>query len=315
MARNLALGLLSSIPVLLLPVLAHGIAYCGMPPDSGPPDPLPPVTWHEVPAQLFTSTNPRFAGIFTVYTDWDWSAQNPSGAQDDRWGLTRLREFAHFIVDEDPGAEPNTDLANVILDYFARDEDPGPGIAIQNCTALDEVTRRFSLRIHDTAQYITAGRDYVRVHIKNSGEYGPAQWLLPEQVAKDAFAHEWQHTCHTHYTRGPNPDYTPYLPPEAVIVHEWGLGLGHEFDEMCSKMSEALFGVGREVSTYETLCTNHLLKAPGYMTSCACVDPPSLPEECLEPRYQYTDYALFGRYINEKFSATIGGQAQDLYTR
>jgi len=70
-AGNHALGMLLLISVLSLPVLAHGITYCGMPPDGGPPDPLPPVTWHEVPAFLFTATNPRFADIFTVYTDWE----------------------------------------------------------------------------------------------------------------------------------------------------------------------------------------------------------------------------------------------------
>jgi len=155
----------------------------------------------------------------------------------------------------------------------------------------------------------------VRVHIVNTGEYGSTTWLLPEQVAKDGFAHEWQHTCHTYYRRGPSPDYTSGLLPADILVHEWGLGLGHEFDEMCSKLSEALFGVGREVSTFETLCTNHLLKAPGYMNSCACVDLPSVPAECLEPRYQYTDYGLFSNYINQKFAATVGGQTEDLFTR
>lgn len=238
------------------------------------------------------ATNPRFASIFFIYTSWDYSDPPPG-----RWGVADLSLFAHYIVNEAP-AGIDTDLAQVILDYFALDADPGPGLAIQNVEASGGVTHYFTIFLRDVEGDATADYKAVRLHISNASHaYGQSDWLTPEQVAMDGFAHEWQHTCHYYYSRGPESE-------AAVVERTFDAGAVQDFDEMCSKMSEAIFGVGIEVSNYETLYTlPTIAHDESYAQSCECLYPDgSPPDACLGDSPHYVQYGLFGNYLNSKFT-------------
>jgi hypothetical protein len=263
--------------------------------------------YHLVNPEL-VATNPRFTSNFFIYTSWDYT--NPQGG---RWGIADLSLFAHYIVDEVPEIGIETDLAQVILDYFAVDADPGPNIAIQNTEVEGGVTHYFTIFLDDVEGYANADANDVKLHISNaSGQYGSNPWFTPAELALDGFAHEWQHTCHEYYSRGPAGG--------GVSARTFG-GDNVDFNEMCSKMSERLFGVGLEVSLHETLYTLPTITHPGsYSQSCECQDPPGseAEEACLGDNAHYVQYGLFGNYINSKFTLTNPDppyEEQDLFTR
>lgn len=213
------------------------------------------------------------------------------GDLDAPWTDGQLREFASYIVN--PAAGDKSGMAKAVLDYFGEDALPlNPyvfGITTGGSPPHENITHtQFKIYIYDVAQQITAGENWLEVHI---GGGGPGQYLTPWETARDAFAHEWQHVCHHTWNRA-----------------EWGVPREFaSFNEMCSMLSVAMFGKETLDSSslpydnslshsgtgsFAQACMNAISEYPGGGQVGGCESMYGRP---------YNDWAMFAIYLNNVY--------------
>ncbi|MEZ4397462.1 MAG: T9SS type A sorting domain-containing protein [Candidatus Krumholzibacteriia bacterium] len=241
--------------------------------------------------------NPIFNKHFTVFLCWEPGAPGATGAPGSRWDEDDLREFANIVVDSLAGDVSG--MAKSILDYFGEDAFASVDtlFGIQTKTGApagqDTTYTHFGIYIFDTCRVINATHEYVTAHIE--GQDG--QFLTPWEVARDAFAHEWQHVCHHSWQRV----------DRSTSIFE-------SFDEMCSVLSASKYGLDgsdTHTSPYDTPVSNNG-SGSHYASACQNAVPVTqdslLGSGCLS-RFGnvYNDWAMFAIYLDNVF--TLPGEA------
>ncbi len=258
--------------------------------------------WDPVSTSVFANI-PYFNTVFTVYTEWDYTI-----SEDGKWGVAELQEFARAIF---TNANGNPDIAHEVLDYFSHNSETAPLISIESMVMGQQVfTENFGIYIWGQNETITATIDCVSLHIgtaenpewlEDATDYpydlltSNGLYLSPARVAREGFAHEWQHVCHHYYKR--------------VDASEVVFGPNtHDFNEFCSKFSEHRFGLGRLITTYDMIYgTSITSEQNDYYADCSCFDLGG-GGICLgQSDWRYRQYALLGAYLDNLFPP-VGGK-------
>lgn len=273
-----ALGIL----VTLSPSAANAESYtCGFL-DRGTAEVEPdPNDFYEVAAAVFEEVDPIFNDHFTIYTEWDPSTNAP-------WGNGDLIDYAEYIIE--PGNGCNG-LAQRILDYFGEDTDPDPN----HFSITDNGTTyaRFKIYMYVLPRKIHAYDDWLTATVTDDNGQPLTAW----EAVRDAFAHEWQHSCHQSWTQ---PD---------TAVNEF-----FSFDEMCSVFSAERFGLDDpgSLTPYETPIAGRRESAFRYR----CMNAVSVDSDQAFPQGSpcttlwgnaYNDWAMFAIYLNNSYTYPPGG--------
>ena len=252
------------------------LASSSPPPASAQADVPCSAEFRAVPPELL---NPVFSGIFDISIDWDLAEEGHA------WNLDSLQAFADVIIDanENNGEE----LLGRLVEYFSVDLDEsydGVTIPQENGGSYSH----FHICLREAAGEITSVGNQVLLASMVQVEPGVIQAVSAEQLARESFAHEWQHVTFDRIAPGPK------------FNAETGT------NEYLSKCAEFYAGMDRMWPVHDHPYERCFLGGQDWFGDCIDTD---------HADHKYSSFGLFGAYLLEHFAGDPGDVTDDLLYR